>query len=164
MRVYRGAVCCDVVFHTMLGMLVGEGGRCEFWIIGEELAGTRCRWLLWCRGAVPVVGEGDGWDRGEGGGVYEPLALEVDQERVGAQEIRSKNRLGDVGEDKFPQETFDPTFSCKVHLPKVRMALPLAAVRTGPRWPERVSELVAGSTYLRSCVDQEIPPGKTIPG
>ena len=37
MRVYRGAVCCDVVFHTMLGMLVGEGGRREFWIIGEEL-------------------------------------------------------------------------------------------------------------------------------
>ena len=104
MRMYRGAVCCDVVFHTMLGMLVREGGHREFWIIGkelQELVVSGCYGVeVWRR-----HWEGDDWDRGEGGGIDEPLALGVDQERVGAQEICSENWLGNVGEDEFLQET-----------------------------------------------------------
>ena len=41
-----------------------------------------------------IVGEEMVGTEDEGGGVDEPLALEVDQERVGAQEIRSKNSAG----------------------------------------------------------------------
>ena len=97
-------MCCDVVFHTMLGMLIGEGGHHEFWIIGEELQEL---FVGGCYG-VKVWRHhwgGDGWDRCEGGGVNELLTLEVDQERVGVQEIYSKNQLGNIGEDEFPQET-----------------------------------------------------------
>ena len=37
MRLYMGTVHYDVVFHTMLGMLIREGGCREFWKISEEL-------------------------------------------------------------------------------------------------------------------------------
>ena len=123
MRVYRGAVCCDVVFHTM--MLVGEGGRREFWIIGEELQ------ELVVGGCYGV----EAWRRHQGEMVVTEAKVAASMSRwplrsTKSELVRRKSapRIGweMLARMNSHRKCCDPTFSYKVRLPKVRMALPLA--------------------------------------
>ena len=60
-------------------LVVAMVSRCDA-VVGEEMVETKAK-------------------------VAASMTLEVDQERVDAQEIHSKNWLGNVSENEFPQET-----------------------------------------------------------
>ena len=148
MRVYRGTMRCDVVFHTMLGMFVKEGGHRKFWIISEELQELvvgGCYGVKVWRHHHECRPEMVGTEAKVAASMsYWPL-------RSTKSELVHRKSTPRIGWETSARmnshrKCCDLTFSYKVCLPKVWMALPLTAVRTGLQWPECVSELVAGST------------------